>query len=526
MTSHAAAGTLDLSEVADLARGTLWGCWRFRWRSVGLAWGVAVVGWIIVALIPDVHQASARVYVDMQNSLRPLLEGLAVNSDVMSEVNMMERAIMSRPNLERLARETDMDIDAKDRVELDRLIEQLQASIKTQRDGNNIIRISYENNDRDRALAVVTSLLNMFVEGSLGKARQDSSSAEEFLLQQISDYERRLNEAESRLADFKRKNVGLMPDAQADYYGRLQQSLARLQETEGKLRVARNRRAELERQVEGEEPVFGLVPADPKTNLLTTPQDRQIAQFEQQLAELRLKYTETYPGIVEIKRTIEALRAEKEAQLAKENAAGRKAYSPLDLNPVYQQMKIQLSRADVELAQLQAEYSDQAAIVAGLRQKVDVVPAIEAELKRLNRDYDVTKAQYDQLLRRLESARLSEAADERKGDVTFRIIDPPTVPALPVGPKRGLLVSGVLVLALLAGLCLAVALHFMNPVFYTGRELERRFGVPVLGMVRLARTDAEQAQDRRQATWVLAGVGGLFGVYVLTLGFFGMVAGS
>src|SRR5262249_45066636 len=149
-----------------------------------------------------------------------------------------------------------------------------------------------------------------------------------------------------------------------------------------------NRRAELMRQLEGEEPVFGLVPADDKANLTVTSQDRQIADFESKLSELRLKYTDTHPDIVQIQKTLDDLRKEKAEAIAKTGGAGRRAYSPLDLNPVYQQMKLQLSQVDVEIAQLQAEYADQAGITGGLKRKVDIIPAIEAELKRLTRDYD------------------------------------------------------------------------------------------------------------------------------------------
>lgn len=507
---------LELADLADMARGLLWGCWRYRWQACALAWAVAVVGWAIVFTIPDVYRASSRVYVDTQSTLRPLLRGLAVESDVLTDVSMMTRAIMSRPNLERLARDTDLDIAAKDQAAFEGLINHLQASIVISKDGNNIIQVAYENNDPKKALAVVTAVLNSFIEGSLGENRSDASTAQRFLMTKLKEYEAKLNEAEANLAEFKRKNVGLMPGDGTDYFSRLQAEQNKLQDIESRLRVARNRRAELQRQIGGEEPVFGLVPADQTANMATTPQDRQIAQFEEQLTELRLKYTETHPDIVQIKRTIEALRAEK-AEAAKAAGPAAKAYSPLDLNPVYQQMKIQLSQADVEIAQLQTEYAQQSGVVGSLRRRVDTVPAIEAELKRLTRDYDVTKTQYDELLRRVESARLSEDADQSKDDVTFRIIDPPTVPSLPVGPNRPLLFTGVLLLALAGGFGLAVALNLTRPVFYTAKHLERRFGVHVLGSVRLVRTEAELAVARQNWMLMAGGVGALVVVYALIM---------
>lgn len=302
---------VDIADLLDFLRSMLWGCWRFRWHAVGFAWALCLAGWAVVALLPDVHRASARVYVDTQNALRPLLANLTVNSDVMTDVTLMERAMLSRPNLEQLARDTDLDLGAIDKSQFDGLIAGLRASIRLERDGANIVRISYEHRDSDKALVVVTALLNSFIEGSLGENRTDSSAAEKFLVEKLGDYERRLTEAEAKLADFKRRNVGLMPGEDADYFARLQTESTRLQELDSRLRSARNRRAELQRQLEGEEPVFGLVPADEKAGLAAAPQDRQIAQFEQELASLRLKYTESHPGIVQIKKTIADLKAEK-----------------------------------------------------------------------------------------------------------------------------------------------------------------------------------------------------------------------
>lgn len=510
---------LDMAEMFDSLRGMLWGCWRYRWPAIAVAWAICVAGWIVVMLIPDVHRASTRVYVDTQSTLRPLLQGLAVNSDVLNDVGMMERAIMSRPNLERLARDADMDILAKDQSSFDGLISQLQSSIKLTRDGKNIVQISYENSDPRKAMAVVTALLNNFIEGSLGENRSDSSAAEKFLVEKLKDYETRLNDAEAKLADFKRRNVGVMPEEGADYYDRLQAESGKLQLIDGKLRVARQRRAELMRQLEGEEPVFGLVPADDKANLAVTSQDRQIADFEAKLSELRLKYTNTHPDIVQIQKTIDDLRKEKADAIAKSGGVGRRAYSPLDLNPVYQQMKLQLSQVDVDIAQLQAEYADQAGITGGLKRKVDIIPAIEAELTRLMRDYEVTKTQYDELLRRVETARLSDAAEQSKDDITFRIIDPPAVPSAPVGPNRPLLITVVLAFALAAGFGVALALNLLQPVFYTGKDLERRFGVPVLGSIRLVHSDMELALMRRSSTLVLVSLGALTLCYGLLLAF-------
>lgn len=522
MAQSAPLPTLDLSELLDAIRSILHGCWRFRWLAVAVFWALSVASWTAIYMMPDVFRASARVFVDTQTALRPLLQGIAIETDVMSDVVMMERAIKSRPNLERVARDSDPTLATDEPLRIERAVARLEESVKVERDGANVVKISYQDRDPRKALTVVTTLLEYFITGSLGQKRVDSSSAEEFLVEKLRDYENRLNEAEERLAEFKRKNVGMMPgESSSDYYGRLQAELEKLQQIDGRLRVARNRQSELRRQLEGEEPVFGLVAPDDKSGgISNSPRDRQIVQFEQQLADLQLRYTDTHPDVVALRQTLEALRAERDAA-SSAGAAARRSYSPLDLNPVYQQMKLQLSQVEVEIAQLQGEHADQSAVVGGLRRKVDVIPAVEAELKRLTRDYDVTRAQYSELLRRVETARLSGDAEKSKSDITFRVIDPPSVPSQPVSPKRRLLLTAALVMSLLAGFGLSLLLSAIRPVYFVPKDLERRFGVPVIGAIRLGQTAAEAAVVRHKANLFMASVAALLLCYGLLLVFAG-----
>ena len=89
------------------------GGWRFRWVAVGVAWAIALAGWFAVALMPNQYEARAKIFVDTDSVLKPLLAGLAVTTDPVSQVNMMARVLMTRPNLEKVARETDLALRAK-----------------------------------------------------------------------------------------------------------------------------------------------------------------------------------------------------------------------------------------------------------------------------------------------------------------------------------------------------------------------------------------------------------------------------
>ncbi|RMF99166.1 MAG: chain-length determining protein [Gammaproteobacteria bacterium] len=499
-------------DVLAYLQGILRGCWRFRWAGAAAAWLLCLAGWLVVLFLPDVYRATARVYVDTQSALRPLLEGLTVDSNLMSDVDMMAQAMLSQPNLEKVVVRAGLVPAGAGPEQIENKVNQIRSSIKVDMDRNDVLQIAYEYTKEQAALNVVSMLLDEFIKGSLGESEADTRTAQAFLEEKLAEYEARLNEAEQTLADFKRRNVGMMPGEEGDYYQRLQTEMKRLDDIESRLRLARQRRDDLRRQLEGETPVFGLM--TPRNETASTPFDQQIAAYEDELARLRLKYTDTHPDVEQVLAVLEGLRQKREEYLASRPAdSARPGLNQLDANPVYQQMKLQLNQAELRLGQLEAQRRDQAAVVRELREKVDTIPQIEAELTRLTRNYDVTREQYEQLLMRLESARLSEAAEDTKNDVTFRVIDPPALDPQPVGPKRNLLLTAVLLVGLAAGGAVTVLLNFARPVFNSQQELERLYGVAVLGTIQLVRDAAEAAAARRSTVFWASSMLLLLGLY-------------
>ncbi len=479
-----------MNEILAQLLANIRGAWRFHWIAALTAWAIAVIGWGSVLLTPDTYEARARVYVDTESVLRPLLSGLAVDTNVMSQVTMMSTVLLARPNLERVARDTDLYLRATTPQQQERLIEGLTAGIQLQSGTTNTFMITFSDHDRAMAQRVVQALLDAFVEDSRGVKRADSTGAQRFLEEQISEYEVKLRTAEDRLAEFKKKNVGLMPGEGGDYYTRLQSELTKLEDLRAKLRTATQRRDELAKQLVGEEPTFGLVvPASRRR--ANSPIEIKIAENKAKIETLLLQFTEKHPEVTALREQIAQL--EEQAKQQPQGGAGGESLEPvdpqklalraLDLNPVYQNNRVALSQTEVDIAGLRSQIGDQERAVSNLRQRVDTMPVVEAELARLDRDYEVNHAQHKALLQRLEQARLSEHADVSREQVKFRIIEPPLVPVLPSGPNRPLLLSAVLLLALGGGIGAAILLHQMRPVFSSRAELRELTGLPVLGSI-------------------------------------------
>lgn len=449
--------------------------WRYRWYAMMLAWLVAISGWFVVMTLPDKYEASARVYVDTDSMLRPLLRGLAVQTDFSQRIQLMTKTLLSRPNLEKIARETDLDIYAKTPKEQEKLLLKLSDAItfkSTRR--QNLYTITYFNNDPKLAKDVVQALLTIFVETTLGDSRKDSDSAQRFLDTQIGQYERKLTEAENRLTEFKRKNIGALPGQGGNVFQRMQKAKEEYAQAQLTLREAAFRRDEIKRQLNEAKRTINTDRSVTEESL--SPTDSRILLLQKKLDDLLLKYTELHPDVIEIRETITTLEKNKKQKKKKKD-------NIVAINTLYEQTKLELGKAQAELAGMRVRANEFKDRVTKLQSLVKILPQVETELKRLDRDYAINKKNYDGLVSRRESAKISESADSAGDNVKFKVIDPPRQPILPVGPKRLLLNIIILILSFVIGAGVAFFMSQLHPVIYDQNSLRRLTGLPVFGSV-------------------------------------------
>jgi len=467
-----------MQEQINQILGYLHGMWRYRWSGLLISWLVALVGWVAVLALPNQYEAKAVVYIDTDSVLKPLLKGLAVETDTMEELVVINRILLSRENLLSVIRETDMDLTINSAEDREKLIRKLADKIRlnTGRGGSrkNIYEISYQAESPQKVYQVVSVLLNTMTESLLSSSRTDTVAAQKFLDTQIKDYEDRLRAAEKKLAAFKKQNIGMMPNEKGGYYSRLQSAQNKVDETITQIRLATQRRVELYKQLSGERPLLKSSSAGVSTPSL-------LSKYQQQLEILLTKYTDQHPDVISLRQQIEELKSN--PQSASTDISSEPANSTTEFNPVYQDLKIEATKADVEVEALKIQLSEQQRIVEELKGLVDAIPEVEAKLSELNRDYEVTRQRYLDLVDRRESARISDMADQSSNEMTIRVIEAPVVPVLASGPKRVLFLFAVLVLALGAGLGWCILRYLMNPTITNARQLREEFEVPVFGSV-------------------------------------------
>ncbi|HVO22997.1 MAG TPA: XrtA system polysaccharide chain length determinant [Candidatus Margulisiibacteriota bacterium] len=503
------------------------GLWRFRWTGMATAWAVLVLGLIVITVLPDRYEASATVFVDTQTALSAATRNLAVDENTDAQIQLVREALLGGPQLGKIADDTGLTARARTPEERQKVVDKLRKEIQitggaAAAPGAGTYVISYKNKDRESSLKVVDRFVNTWVQQAVGGKREGSMEAQQFLTQQIAELEKRLRDAEEALASFKKEHVGLLPGEQADYFKRLDTELADLDASQTKLSVATMRRNELQRQLRGEEP---LVPGAAKENAAATgapPSDTatRLQQSQRQLDELLLNYTEKHPKVIELRNTIAQLqkRLADEIEAARHGDTSAAAQTGLAASPVYQNLQLQNDQVAVEIAGLQADIANHRQRVASLRSMMNTAPEVEAQFSRLNRDYNVVKAQYEALVEQLGRVHLGEQAAQT-GVFRFEVVDPPRAGVEPSFPKRPLFAIGALAAAIAAGGGVAFLLNLLRPAFSSVRHLRERTGLPVLGAVSMTwieRYDALLRRSALQLAGALLGMVLLCGIYVVT----------
>jgi len=488
-----------MAEITALILNFLKAISKYRWHAVAITWVVALASWIVVFSLPNQYEASARVYVDTQSILKPLLSGMTTMPNLDQQVRFMRRTLLSRPNVERVVREVDLDIKARNPGDKEKIIDTVLSRIKiagTERD--DIYTISYTAPSAKEGKDVVQAFLTIFVEGSFTGKKQDSDNAVQFIDDQIRTYEERLAQAEDRLKEFKIRNMGMLPNQGADFASRLIGTNDALNQARLELAEAEQARNAIRRKISGDTSTAPGERAAPV--MVDRALEERIAAVNKNLDSLRTQYTEEHPDIISNRRLLDQLVARKteEAKNFTPSSDPGASYSPM-----LQQLNVALSDAEARVASLQARVAEFSSRAATLRGQSVQVPEIEAQLVQLNRDYEINRDNYQKLVQKRESARLSGDLSSATDMLTFRVIDPPTVPPVPVGPKRLMLFTAAFGAALLAGMAGAFLLSQLRPTYLSQATLRENTGLPILGSVGMSWT-AEQTVRRKRRMAALA----------------------
>ena len=485
----------------------LHGIWNRRWVALAVAWGVAMLGWLGVALIPNSYQSKARVYVNTQSLLEDRMGITQVQSQ--QDLDRLRSTLASAENLEKVVRGTDLSQSVSGPRDIAAKITTLRENISVMAQADpsmiDISAISADSSLSDGANAriaqqVVQKLIDIFQEENLSGDRRETKQSLAFLDQQIAGRAKQLEAADQRRIEFAQRYAGLLPGA-GSISQRMDAARMEINNIDSQLVQAQSALSAMNGQLAGTPQTLPGVGASGGPSAL--------AQAQANLASMKARgWTNNHPDVIAAQREVEALR---------KNGGGGSASGGGTPNPAYLSIKSMQAERAATVEALQARKAQlQADLNAMMSRQVDE-PGIASEQEKLDRDYEVLKTQYDKLLADREEIRLRGEVKTETGAVQFRVIQPPSTPTAPTAPNRPLLLLGVLVLGIAAGVGVAFALGQLKGSFSTAARLERAIGLPVAGSISQVRSAAQQAVEKQRMKWFAAASGGLAGVCLLLI---------
>ena len=482
-----------MNGILDEARAALFSVWHRRWLALAVAWGVCLLGWLAVATVPNSYESKARIFVQLDD---PLAEQIGIGvGDRKRDIDRVRQTLTSAINLEKVVRSTRLGDSVVTPKQMEAKVLALGKSVKVVSQQDNLFEITGTSTDSGMSDAesaklaqdVVQKMIDIFREENLAGGRGQMTETLEFMNQQLSDRQKQLETAEQAQGG-------------ASLIQRLEASRAEMRGIDADIGAAQSALAAITGQLSGTpQSLAGAGGGGAKGAL---------AQAQQELSGMRARgLTDSHPDVIAAKNQVAQLRSAAAAE-------GPGGGIP---NPAYSSLQSIRAQKQADLQALQSRRASVQGDLATIGSQQTANPEVSAEAQRISRNYDVLKQQYDKLLQDREELRLRGQVESERSAVKFQVIDPPTTPRSPVAPNRPVLLIGVLLVGIGAGVAAAFAVGQMRSTFQTTSRLEKALGLPVLGAISHTLTDGARASRAKKLKYFYSASGALGAVFVLLL---------
>jgi polysaccharide biosynthesis transport protein len=505
-----------MNSLYDEIKVALHSVWKRRWLALAVAWVICLIGWLVVSMIPNRYESQARIFVQMQ-SLLPDKIGVTAGERE-RDVERVKRTLTSTVNLEKVVRGTDLSLQVANNRQVTEKAISLRDKIKVLDEQDNLFKITASSgqpgiSDAENAKlskAIVQKLIDIFVEENLNGGRVETSQTLRFLDQQLGQREVQLREAEAKRVAFEQKYMGLLPGV-GSVGQRMEAARTELNQLESNLISAQSSLAALNGQV-ASTPSSISGPSSVSSGGFGGARSR-VAALEQQMSDGQSRgWTESHPDMIALRGQLARARV-----AAASEGTGHVVPGTSTPNPMYITIRSMQAEKSATVAALSARKQQLQAEMAQYAAKRVDEPGVAAEQERLNRDYDILKTAYDKMLADRQDVKLRGDMQTSTDSVKFRIIDPPSSPRAPSAPDRIMLLAGVLIAGLLAGIAAAFAFGQLQPGFVSASRLEKASGLTVIGSITELLTPLQRQANTRKLKYFAGGAGALAGGFLLLL---------
>jgi succinoglycan biosynthesis transport protein ExoP len=493
-------------------RIALFAIWRLRWLALAAAWGICLIGWVMVMRIPAQFESGARISVQVQSVLAGQVGVDA--SDRQRDVERVRQSLTSTEVLKRVVQNVSNGERPLTSAEAQSLIGALRGGITISANGDDLLEIKTRVGlpgvpNREAAFiarSVTQQLIDIFVQENLLGSQNESTQALAFLDAELARRSKQLADADRKRAEIAQRTMGSLPGV-GTLDQRMEQAQSELQTVNSSLMQAQSALAAMSGQMAAtpaQMPVAG-------GNGVSGPEQR-LAILEGQLSDARARgWTDAHPDVIAIKAQIASVRADAAR-------GGGRSSMPMAPNPVYVSLRSMQVERQSNVAMLSARKAQLEGNIAMINQREATAPEEELSQGQIDRDYDVLKQQYNKLLTDREQAKLRADATKKSDGTTFRVIDKPSLPLRPAAPNRPLLLTAVLLAGIGIGAGVAFAKSQLSNTYTTTQQLAKASGLPVLGAIsEIITADSRQVRRKNNVIFssAAAGLPAIFGLLLL-----------
>ncbi len=511
---------MDVEDYIDILR-------RHRSWIAGPAFAGLVIAVMVAFFWPDTYVSDATIRI-VPSVVPERYVASNVNLQVGQRIASMYQQVTTRTNLLAWIKEFDLYPRSKGRVADDDLVEEMKAAIgmgttagmREPMEGRSTataFRISFSYNDKYRAQRVVAAIVRKLIDDTTTKRSSESKLTNQFLLEKVKTAKEELDAIEAKVENYKRSFAGKLPDQLQSNLATLQTLDTQFSSASASLSRANQDKLSLENQLRLLNDQLQAVKSAPLSSAETAAKnekliliERQVQLAETNLVALQKKYRDTHPDVRSAQSQLAGLRQVRDDLLKEEEkqAAAPKKKEPTVASPemmgaeaVISRLQSMIQSKDVEIedwAKAQARLSKQ---IKEYQERIDAIPGGEREYVQLTRDYNLSRAKYQELMVKSNQSEMATELEDRQQGEGMEVLEAASLPQTPTDPNRWLIVASGSALGLALGFFLAVGREMKDTSLKNLKDVRAYTGLPVLGSVPLVQSDFV-AQRKRRLAWL------------------------
>lgn len=524
--------TKDLTDIIVAIR-------RRRTAIVVIVAAIFLVSALIAILLPSIYRSSATILIEEQD-IPPDMVRAAVTSFAVQRIQTISQRVMTRNNLMEIIEKYKLYTRDKRTKTTEEIVAAMRTDIKLETISADVMdpsrgtptkatiafTVSFDGESPGQTQKVASELTNLFLNENLKTRTQQAEDTYSFLKEEADKLEGQIAEYEKKLAVFKEKNSGNLPELSQLNFSLIDRTEREIDDIGNQLRTTEERKFYLQAQLAQISPSGPTVSSsgqfiqDPVSRLkglrsdyastlsryspdhpdvlrlkreidalegqsgsvnMAAEQAKQLGNLRAELLATQKKYSDEHPDVIKLKKEIASL----ESELAKASTSQpEKAISAqMPDNPAYLTLQAQLQSADADIKSLHTKRDQLQAKLVDYEARLTTAPQIEREYSSLMREHDNATLKFRDIKAKQMEAEVSKQLEKESKGERFTLIDPPAFPEKPISPNRPAILFLGFILSLGSGIGFAIAKDTLDNTVNSRKAVASLMGANPLGTI-------------------------------------------